>query len=88
MVFINVTQLKQMNKTGGVMLCDVRTREEVVESGLIPGAVNIPLSELNVVSGLQGCTNAVFIGILLKCFPPGRLHLVAEQSTDRTTGWK
>ncbi|KAF8566563.1 hypothetical protein P879_10479 [Paragonimus westermani] len=46
MAVIDVIQLKQMNETGRVMVCDVRTREEVIESGLIPGAVNIPLNEL------------------------------------------
>ncbi|KAF6778256.1 hypothetical protein AHF37_02285 [Paragonimus kellicotti] len=52
MVVINVNQLKQLNETGGVIVCDVRTREEVVESGLIPGAVNSPLRELNGAFGL------------------------------------
>ena len=51
-----------MKETEGYILLDVRTKEEY-ESGYIPGAINIPLSDINgnVVSSLPDKSRMILV---------------------------
>ena len=51
-----------MKETEGYILLDVRTKEEY-ESGYIPGAINIPLSDINenVVSSLPDKSQMILV---------------------------
>ena len=51
-----------MKETEGYILLDVRTKEEY-ESGYIPGAINIPLSDINenVVSSLPDKSQIILV---------------------------
>ena len=51
-----------MKETEGYILLDVRTKEEC-ESGYIPGAINIPLSDINenVVSSLPDKSQMILV---------------------------
>ena len=65
-----------MKETEGYILLDVRTKEEY-ESGYIPGAINIPLSDINenVVSSLPDKSQM----ILVYCRSGNRSKQAAEK---------
>ncbi|MDO4245563.1 MAG: rhodanese-like domain-containing protein [Deinococcus sp.] len=71
-IFANELQLKLR---GGAKLYDVRERDEY-EGGHIPGAVNLPLSEL------QGRTDEIQTPAVVVCLSGGRSAQAAASLTE------